>query len=225
MGEVTKRIISGVIMAGLLLGDLWMGAGWFTALLAVGAVILWREYARMIWNGWRSSRARLLWVIFGLAYFGAAIFGLWRARNTEDGFFIAMLLFGVVWATDIGAFVSGRAIGGPKIAPSISPSKTWAGFAGGSGAVMLVVIGALWWKLDLPPTRWNIYLPACLVACVLIAAVAQAGDFFESWLKRRAGMKDSGALIPGHGGLFDRVDGLLPVAIVFGIVVAWTLPG
>ncbi len=224
MSEVTRRILSGVILAALVLGDLWMGSAWFAALLFVGAVILSREYTRMIWAGWHSRWARIFWMIFGLVYFGAAISSLWLVRNTDDGFFIAMLLFGVVWATDIGAYAAGRAIGGPKIAPSISPSKTWAGFAGGSVSVMLVVLGAFWWKLDLPPTRWELYLPASLVACVLIAAVAQAGDFFESWLKRRARIKDSGILIPGHGGLFDRIDGLLPVAILFGIVVAWNVP-
>ncbi len=105
----------------------------------------------------------------------------------------------------------GRFIGGPKIAPAISPSKTWAGLFGGMiGAALLLNI-TVYLGFGGP-------LPADLARLAVFgggfAIVAQAGDFFESWLKRRAGVKDSGALIPGHGGMFDRVDGMLPVCIV-----------
>ncbi len=224
MSELTKRILSGVILAALLLGDVWVGEGWFAALLAVGAIILWREYARLIWRGWPSTTARVLWAMFGLVYFGAAIAGLWVARSTEEGFFVTMLLFGVVWATDIGGYVFGRTIGGPKIAPSISPSKTWAGFAGACLTVAAVVLIVFTIRTEQPPQRWGIALPLSMIGAVLIAAIAQSGDFFQSWLKRRAGMKDSGSIIPGHGGLFDRIDGLLPVAILFGAIIWWTTP-
>ena len=224
MSELNKRILSGVILAALLLGDVWVGEGWFAALLAVGGLILAREYLRLIWRGWPTSTARIGWTIFGIAYIGAAIAGLWIARGTEEGFFVTMVLFGVVWATDIGAFVFGRLIGGPKIAPSISPSKTWAGLAGGIITVAAVILIIFTIRTEQWPNQWGIALPLSMIGALLIAVIAQAGDFFESWLKRRAGMKDSGSIIPGHGGLFDRIDGLLPVAILFGGAIVWLTP-
>ena len=229
MSELTKRILSGVLLATLLLGDLWVGAGWFAALLAVGTLILWREYARLIWRGWPSVAARSIWVVLGVGYIGSAIYGLWFAR--EQGFFAALLLFVSVWATDVGAFVFGRVIGGPKIAPRISPSKTWAGLFGAIIVTVLVVFSAVSLEakivsqVDSYPWDWGLYI--CLwgaLACAFLAVVAQAGDFFESWLKRRAGMKDSGSIIPGHGGLFDRIDGLLPVAALFPLLTQLTFP-
>jgi len=222
--ELTKRILSGAILAALLLSDLWAGDWWFAALLALGVLVLWPEYLRLIWRGWSSRHVRGLWGLFGIAYIGAAVAGLWIARSTEEGFFVTMVLFGVVWATDIGAYAFGRLIGGPKIAPSISPSKTWAGLVGGMVTVAVVIMVIFTIRTEQWPNRWGIALPLSLVGAALIATIAQAGDFFESWLKRRAGMKDSGSIIPGHGGLFDRIDGLLPVAILFGAVIFWTTP-
>lgn len=229
MSELTKRILSGVILATLLLVDLWLGEGWHIGLLAIGAIVLGREYIRLIWRGWRSPAARFLWTVFGVAYIGAAIYGMWCAR--EQGFFAALLLFLAVWATDIGAFMFGRMIGGPKIAPSISPSKTWAGLFGGIVMTILVVFTAVALdakieaQVDSYPWDWGLFI--CLwgaLACAVLAIIAQAGDFFESWLKRRAGMKDSGSIIPGHGGLFDRVDGLLPVAALFPLLAQAAFP-
>jgi phosphatidate cytidylyltransferase len=119
-----------------------------------------------------------------------------------------------VWATDIGAYFAGRAIGGPKIAPRISPNKTWAGLFGGMlGALLLGWIYSCWAQL---PIELALMSP-------VLAVFAQAGDFFESWLKRRAGVKDSGTLLPGHGGLLDRLDGAvssLPIAALSIFIVA-----
>ena len=121
---------------------------------------------------------------------------------------LVLWVFIVVWSVDIGAYFTGRAIGGPKLAPSISPGKTWAGFYGGIAAATL--LGGAWVLVT--------QLPLVLVLLApLFAAAAQGGDLFESWMKRRAGVKDSGRLLPGHGGVFDRVDGLLPVAILTAI--------
>jgi phosphatidate cytidylyltransferase len=128
--------------------------------------------------------------------------------------------------TDTGAYFAGRAIGGPKIAPRISPSKTWAGLAGGMAASVGWVF--LWvWAMD-APLVWprfelglNLSVQNVTGAVALgagLAVVAQAGDFLESWLKRRAGVKDSSRLIPGHGGVFDRIDGLIPVVLVAGFI-------
>lgn len=217
MSELTKRVASGVLLAIVLLGDLWLGSWWYLALLAIGGVLVMREFARLVFAMTADTGARAAWLAFGVAYIGLALSGLWNVRaRPGDGLFYATWLFLVVWATDIGAYVFGRMIGGPKIAPAISPSKTWAGLLGGIVFVMLVMVG-----MSLLG-RWNhasLSGPPLAIGFAIwgipLAILAQAGDFFESWMKRRAGVKDSGALIPGHGGLFDRVDGLMPVAIIF----------
>ena len=215
MSELTKRIISGVLLAAFLLGDLWLGSWWYIALLVIGGALVFREYLRLVLKITGDSQVRALWLIFGSIYVVLACLGLWRVRAIPDnGLYFAAWLFLVVWATDVGAYIFGRTIGGPKIASSISPSKTWAGLFGGILAVAAVMNMMFWSMNDL---RFS--LTAGLFVGFIwgapLAVLAQAGDFFESWMKRRAGVKDSGKLIPGHGGLFDRVDGLLPVAIVF----------
>ena len=217
MNELTKRIVSGVLLAALLLGDLWLGSYAYAGLLIIGGLVVYREFFRLVDQMTPSTVARVTWLLFGLAYVGAAGFGLWALRSIEgDGFFYSLWLFLVVWATDVGAYVFGRTIGGPKIAPSISPSKTWAGLFGGIVFVTVVMVGMSMLG------RWdNAFFsgPSLAIGFAIwgipLVFLAQGGDFFESWMKRRAGVKDSGTLIPGHGGLFDRVDGLLPVAIVF----------
>ncbi|MGB1539806.1 MAG: phosphatidate cytidylyltransferase, partial [Rickettsiales bacterium] len=125
-------------------------------------------------------------------------------REPAMGGSLSLLLYllAVIWATDIGAYFSGKQIGGPKMAPRISPKKTWAGLLG--GMLSATIIGViLAWFFPFPHT----FLQALWIS-PLLAVVAQIGDLFESWLKREAGMKDSGTLIPGHGGILDRVDGL-----------------
>lgn len=124
----------------------------------------------------------------------------------------------VTWSTDIGAYAAGRSIGGPKLAPRISPNKTWAGLIGG------IVAAALFGWLVARAEIFSLGSPFLWLGG-LMAVLAQAGDLYESWEKRRAGVKDSGTLLPGHGGVLDRVDGLLPVAIVtLAILMAglWT---
>ncbi len=152
----------------------------------------------------------------GVLYVGAPALALvWLRTGVPDGFALVLWLLLVVWATDIGAYVAGRALGGPKLAPRVSPSKTWSGLVGGMAAAGLVgglvglALGA------------GLGFPAGLG--VALAAVAQVGDLFESFLKRRASVKDSGHLIPGHGGLLDRVDGLAAAAPVFAGLV-WLHP-
>lgn len=229
MGELAQRISSGVLLAVVLIGDLWLGSWWYAALLALGAVVIGREYTRLVWRGWSTPIARALWLIFGAVYIGLALYGLWYAR--EQGFFAALLLFVAVWATDIGAFVFGRAIGGPKIAPRISPSKTWAGLVGGIITTTVAVFSAVSLEakivsqVDSYPWDWGLNIGLWgMLACALITIIAQAGDFFESWMKRRAGLKDSGGIIPGHGGLLDRIDGLLPVAALFPFAARVAFP-
>jgi phosphatidate cytidylyltransferase len=130
----------------------------------------------------------------------------WLRADPVYGQLTIFWLFGVVWATDIGAYAAGRTIGGAKLAPRISPNKTWAGLAGGVLSAGLVGLGvAIWFVKDPHPL-------ALAGLSAALAVLAQLGDLGESSLKRHFGVKDSGRLIPGHGGVLDRCDGLLSTA-------------
>lgn len=139
----------------------------------------------------------------GVLYAGLPALALVLVRHQHDGFLLTLWMLALVWACDVGAYFAGRTIGGPRLAPTISPNKTWAGLAGGvtcAGIFGFAMHG--WFGL---PLRLTLATP-------LLAVLAQGGDLFESGLKRRAGVKDSGTILPGHGGLLDRLDGLVPVA-------------
>ena len=129
---------------------------------------------------------------------------------------LVLWVFAVTWSTDILAYFAGRAIGGPKLAPRVSPNKTWAGLIGGmAGAALFGWAVASWFQMG----ALFLWLGAAM------GAVAQAGDLYESWVKRRAGVKDSGRLLPGHGGVLDRLDGMLAVALVTALLLMagfWT---
>ena len=163
------------------------------------------------------------WTGFSVAVALAILSGLVARRLTMFGGFLYVAIpafalivlnwiwFGIVfwamvvtWATDICAYFAGRSIGGPKLAPRISPNKTWAGLIGGiAGAAIFGYLTA--YALDLGSPF--LYIGGAM------AVIAQAGDLYESWVKRRAGVKDSGTILPGHGGVLDRLDGLLPVVL------------
>ncbi len=155
----------------------------------------------------------------GVLYCGLPVLALVWLRGLSLGLPATLFLMLCVWATDVAAYFAGRAIGGPKLAPAISPAKTWAGAIGGIIGAMLAAGG----------------LAAACLASVgghgaglffglagAMAALSVLGDLYESWLKRRAGVKDSGTLLPGHGGVLDRLDGLVPVAIAGAGVFAVT---
>jgi len=149
---------------------------------------------------------RPYWLGIGTFYVGLPCLAiLWLRGRPEGGLETLLWLFALVWATDTGAFLAGRLIGGPKLAPVISPNKTWAGLAGGIAAAALVGLVTYW----LLPTGNS---PWLAVVSGALALVEQAGDLFESAAKRQAGVKDSSNLIPGHGGALDRLDGLLAVS-------------
>jgi phosphatidate cytidylyltransferase len=136
---------------------------------------------------------------------------VWLRLDPEYGRIAIFWLLFVVWATDTFAYFAGRGFGGPKLAPRLSPNKTWAGLIGGMvGAAMVGAITAVWFNLGSPAQL--------ALVSALLAVVAQAGDILESALKRRAGVKDSGTLIPGHGGVLDRVDGLVAAALAAGVI-------
>jgi len=155
------------------------------------------------------------WRYFGIFYVGFPALALILLRaDAHYGFAAILWIFLVVWSADTLAYFAGRIIGGPKLAPVISPKKTWAGLGGAvAGSTLVSIIFA--WVTDLN----GIWTLAILAGC--LAVVEQAGDLFESTLKRFHGVKDSGRLIPGHGGVIDRVDGLIAVAVAAALIGAF----
>jgi phosphatidate cytidylyltransferase len=159
-----------------------------------------------------APAARRKWVAGGLPYAAAVGMAPIILRSEgQDGFLAIILLFAIVWTTDIVAYFVGRAVGGPKLMPQISPKKTWSGAFGGIIGAVLMAIGFAK-GLALPSL-----FPIAMLA-VLLSVVAQAGDLFESFLKRRFGAKDSGHIIPGHGGLMDRLDGFVTAAALAALI-------
>ncbi|MEX0343599.1 MAG: phosphatidate cytidylyltransferase [Rhizobiaceae bacterium] len=160
-----------------------------------------------------ETRGQGIWVAKGFLYAAASGLALSYLRGDSDAGLIAILfLFAVVWATDIAAYFVGRAFGGPKLALTISPGKTWSGAIGGTtgGIAAGMTIGALSGEASY----------GLFVTAVLLSVVAQIGDLFESSVKRFAGIKDSSNLIPGHGGVMDRVDGLVVAAMALYVIGA-----
>lgn len=167
------------------------------ALLAVGVgVIGLAEYAS----------ERRLWAAAGLAYAAAPAIAFAFLRDGPRGLIVILFLFAVVWATDIFAYFVGRTFRGPKLAPSISPGKTWSGAIGGT--VFAVLASAL-----LAASIHGLWAIAIAFPAFVLSALSQAGDLGESAFKRRFGVKDSGRIIPGHGGVMDRVDALVIAAL------------
>ncbi|WP_343610472.1 phosphatidate cytidylyltransferase [Novosphingobium sp.] len=217
--DLKVRTLSAIVMvavAGLAL--VLGGIVWQLFVLAVAVGVLW-EWNKLVRRIAASRWARLVWLVAGVVYVGTA------AEVLADipvmfGALGPLIPVVLVIATDVGAYFSGRTFGGPKIAPAISPSKTWSGLAGAAVLSALASLGLLLLATGRIFFDEVQVLAQFTLAGVAVAVIAQAGDFFESWMKRRAGVKDSGSLIPGHGGMFDRVDGLLAVLFVAGLLSA-----
>jgi phosphatidate cytidylyltransferase len=181
-------------------GEQWIVAA--AALLAAAAAA-----AAQRWNRglrWRAA--------FGVIYVGAPCLTLiWAREAPVEGFAALIYLFAIVWSADVGAYLCGRLIGGPKLAPRVSPNKTWSGFVG--GMILGVAAGAAGLALAGHPAFTG------AVVGLLTALAAIGGDLFESVLKRRFGVKDAGQMIPGHGGVLDRVDALMGAVLVYAVLL------
>jgi phosphatidate cytidylyltransferase len=247
IGELAVRALSAVVLAAVALAGAFIG-GWATAaVLIVVASVFHLEWStlteRSFWPGvvftltmiaaivaiaagadWIGltivgagvvvAAATLnAWRPVGLVYAAMLGVGLMLLRTPQLGLAAVLVVLAVVWATDTGAFFAGRVIGGPKLLPAVSPKKTWAGAIG--GLVVSIVIGIV----VALAARVRISLVLVLV-CALLSIASQLGDLFESWVKRQFGAKDASNLVPGHGGLMDRVDGLA-IAAGVAVIVGW----
>ena len=193
------------------------GTGAAAALWSAAAGTVWLGWSLLVAVGteWARGRAReALWVGVGTAYVGSAALGLVYLReNVANGLMVLLWLVTIVVAADVGAYFAGRLLGGPRLWPRVSPGKTWSGALAGLAAAALagsVVARAV----GNEASEVIAYLSAAL------AVVSQLGDLAESALKRHFGVKDSGSLLPGHGGLLDRFDSLMPVVITVALA-AW----
>lgn len=220
MHRVTRlwSVLGAVLLAIILLGVsewLFPAAEMDEAISAATFSPAWTGFAVILGCalllGLASRRGRMAW---GFLYIGIPAFALVVIDWAWFGLVFWMMV--VTWATDIFAYFAGRTIGGPKLAPRISPNKTWAGLFGGIvGAAATGALAAWYFDLGMP----FLYIGGAM------AVLAQAGDLYESGLKRRAGVKDSGTILPGHGGVLDRLDGLLPVIVATFLLLVtgqWT---
>jgi phosphatidate cytidylyltransferase len=202
-----ERLGVGGLLAGGAALAVWLDGPLFWGLIAATSVLAWREWARLH----RGLAARLA----GMVYIAAPAAALVWLRGQPGGLWLALWLFAIVWAADVGAFAVGRALGGARLCPAVSPGKTWAGFWGANISATLASL-ALADRVGLTPGK-------AAFAGLALGLLAQAGDLFESWLKRRAGVKDSGTLLAAHGGVLDRLDSLVPVApaVAGGVALGW----
>lgn len=212
LGLLISYFLVAVVPAASLLvrGDMVLALG----LLALGTGLAMRMARPLgkLQMQTQPMRTTLIWPLIGCLVIGLPVSALiWLRLAHGQGMILTFWLFGVVWATDICAYFAGRAIGGPKLAPQISPNKTWAGLAAGMAGAF--VVGAVLAAQGLLDPAWGVPLIVGLISAAG-AVLAQMGDLCESALKRRFNVKDSGTLIPGHGGILDRVDGLLAVSVL-----------
>jgi phosphatidate cytidylyltransferase len=200
VNDLLIRSLTGAALILLAVGTAIVGGYPFAILVAAGATAMYYEWTRIV-RGWG-----LAWDVAGFFYaLIPALSLLWIRDRAADGTELVLWVFIVTSATDIGAYFAGRRFGGRKLAPAVSPNKTWAGLYGGIAAA--AVLGGLWAAaMGLDP--WLFLLAP------FFAIAAQLGDLFESRMKRVAGVKDSGNWLPGHGGLLDRLDGMVPVAVL-----------
>lgn len=163
---------------------------------------------------WSAKVSRLL---IGVLVLVPGFVALVQLKQSADNNFLILLLFFLIWGADIGAYFSGKAFGKRKLAPRVSPGKSWAGFFGGMVTALVIAAGMSLWlgKPDLTTGRGALFLAGCLV----VAVISVVGDLTISMFKRNRGIKDSSNLLPGHGGFLDRIDGLLAAAPTFSLFI------
>ncbi len=245
--DLGVRTASTLFLVPVVLAIVWLGGIWFTAMIVALGILMAMEWVRIAYGNNKiqllihevaaasvimgSLKLSLLalfflsvvswflqrkdgfnfWRLIGVCYIGLPILAFDVLRNDAVFGFIAVLwCMTIVWSADVMAYFFGRIIGGPKMAPLISPKKTWAGMLGAIfGAAVFSCAVSYFFELSLMPLA---------ILAGMLAVLEQGGDIFESAFKRRFGVKDSGTLIPGHGGVLDRVDGLITVVSCAAII-------
>jgi phosphatidate cytidylyltransferase len=205
--NLSVRLASSLVLAPLALATAWFGGAVFVIVWAAAALIIGWEWIKLV----APARDPMPWRVAGMIYAAIVFMApvLLRA-DVNNGFAALVFLFAIVWMTDIMGYVVGRAVGGPKLWPAVSPNKTRSGAIGGmAGALAAGIVIAAALSLSVLPIA---------ILSVILSMMAQAGDLFESAIKRRFGAKDTSHLIPGHGGLMDRLDGFITAALAAAII-------
>jgi phosphatidate cytidylyltransferase len=209
------RVLSSAVLAPLALGVAWLGGITFVIFWTIAASIVLWEWSKLVRAGAHTMPAFGGWMLAGLLYAGLLLLApIVLRRDLTLGLTAILFLFAIVWATDIVAYFAGRAIGGPKLWPAVSPKKTWSGAVGGT--IGAVAIGLILIKL-----AGLAIAPMLVLVAFGLSVASQAGDLLESAVKRHFGAKDASQLIPGHGGLMDRLDGFLTAAAAAVMVGLW----
>ena len=198
LSDLEKRVASSIILIPLTLYAIFISKALFLLLILSVAII-----ASFEWNNLTRSdeknKNKKKWFLIGFLYILIPLYSVMELRFIDKN--IILWLFFVVWSTDIFAYFIGKNLGGPKLIQSISPNKTWSGLIG--GMVSAAIIGLL------STLMFEGGILFFMITSALLAVIAQIGDLFESKVKRIFGVKDSGTIIPGHGGILDRIDGLM----------------
>lgn len=210
-----KRVASGVVLAPIVVGIIWKGGPLFTGFTLLCALICLYEWINLS----LKARHRVLLILAGIFYISASFWMFWQLREYHS-IKITLLFVIMLWASDTGAYLTGKSIGGPKMSPEISPNKTWAGFAGATmfpglaGAAYILSYNYIY---DIAEAKMDIFVLIFSFVAIgaLVGTVGQAGDLLISWFKRHVRVKDAGYLIPGHGGLLDRVDAMMLSVPIF----------
>ena len=209
--NVVQRIISGVVLVAFMLSTIYVGGVFFQFIIVIAAILAAFEWGAMVSHS-KGSIKHKVWKGLGCLYIGIpAISLIWTIDQLQGREVMCWLMF-TVWMSDSMAYVFGKLIGGPKIWPKISPNKTWAGFF---GAIIGACVVAFFAVKYFEPEH-----PRILISLTLVLSVyAQLGDLTESLIKRYFRVKDSGRLIPGHGGILDRADGMIFTAPKVALVL------
>jgi len=208
-----RRVITALLLGGLSLWILVSESAYIGFFISFLTFLILIEWGMIIFKSDKPHNIRITWLLSGALYFVLGVFGFYQLYEYSSLLGISLLL--LIWSTDIGAYFAGKIIGGPRIAPRISPNKTWSGAVGGtlSASTTALIISAYLYE------RFNWPMVAFLILCSILG---QLGDLFESRVKRYFNIKDSGKILPGHGGLIDRLDSLLFVGVFLFLFYAIT---
>jgi len=209
LSNLILRVISSAVLAPIAILVAWVGGLPFVVLWTFAASIVLWEWSSLVKNSRRVGRSfgsLAAWMGAGLVYAAALLLcPIVLRRDPALGFVAILFLFAIVWVTDICAYFVGRALGGPKLWPAVSPKKTWSGAVGGT-------LGGVGAGLAVAKLAGLVVAPMLVIVALALSAAAQVGDLLESAIKRHFGAKDASQLLPGHGGLMDRLDGFLTAA-------------
>lgn len=221
LSPLALRVISSAVLIPVVVGIIWVGGWVFAGFATLCILIALYEWVHITKNIPTTPLKKNLLYVAGVFYLGFSFFEIIYLRNSYEGFLLTLSYMICIWASDSGAYLFGKVIGGKKMSPTISPNKTWAGYIGAmlSPATFLTILMYIIFDDFFDPQ----FAIATFVTGLTIGIAGQSGDLLISAMKRKAGLKDTGALIPGHGGILDRIDALLMALPVFLAYVKYAM--